>query len=294
MRSLALGTLLLSSASIAITASSSNCSPTSADNKVLQYCSTIQAFSDRFYKANPVNQTNWSSAPNSDTTNYESELQGIGNENHIGALLIKGIASNLSDSKQPQCNNKIPTPENATDYLITAYLLEAEASGAFTGLASFTQAPEVSLLLNWLAVQHGTHATYIATTILKTVFELNGTSILPVYSPKVMLSNDTEGPYLGGLLDGCLEAPEAPCTVDETTTSSNSSDSSDSSDNSSDSMTYATASDDSEWGVPPVMPDASGISDLTARAMWKEQPTTTKYQPSGTDTAQGGQPSYAY
>jgi hypothetical protein len=262
MRFLTVGTLLLSSASIAITASSSNCLPVSGDNKVLQYCSTIQDFSYQFYKANPVNRIDWSSTLNGSTTNYESNLQGIGNENHLGALQIKEIASNLSDSTQ--CNITIPTPENATDYLITAYILEAEVSGAFTGLANFTQAPEVSLLLNWLAVQHGTHATYIATTVLPTVFELNGTSILPILPPDVLLSN-TEDTILGAILGGCLEAPEAPCTVDETTTYYDS----------SDYVPYPTGDDSGGGLLPPVMPYPSGISDLTARAMWKEQPTTS-------------------
>jgi hypothetical protein len=60
----------------------------------------------------------------------------------------------------------------------------------------------------------------------------------------------------------------------------------------SDYMPYPTETDYSGGGnVPPLMPYPSGISDLTARATWKEQPTKTEYS-STTDTAKDGKSSY--
>jgi hypothetical protein len=58
----------------------------------------------------------------------------------------------------------------------------------------------------------------------------------------------------------------------------------------SDYMPYPTATDYGGGGnVPPVMPPVSDISDLTARATWKEEPTkTTKGYSAKTDTAKDG------
>ncbi|KAL3489602.1 hypothetical protein BJX62DRAFT_239002 [Aspergillus germanicus] len=211
MRLLAVGGLLLSSASSAIAASCSNCSLTSQDTKVLQYAWAIQRLSNWFYETNSANQTNFSSAPNISTAYYPDNLQGIQSQNLLGAAQVESLASNLSDFQQPDCNFSMPTPSTITQYLAKSWYLETVISGAFTGLANFTQTPTVSLLLSQLAVQHATHATYIAASFLPNVFDANNISDIPVLPPDVVLSNDTHDSMLGHVLGGCVAAPEAPC-----------------------------------------------------------------------------------
>jgi hypothetical protein len=211
MRLLAVGGLLLSSASSAIAASCSNCSLTSQDSNVLQYAWAIQRLSCWFYETNSASETNFSSAPNNSITDYSSNLQGIQSQNLLGAAQVESLASKLSDFQQPDCNFSMPMPTTITQYLGKSWYLETVISGAFTGLANFTQTPTVSLLLSRLAVQHATHATYIASSFLPNVFDANNISDIPVLAPDMVLSNETHDAMLGGVLGGCVLAPEAPC-----------------------------------------------------------------------------------
>jgi hypothetical protein len=212
---LTVGSLLLSSASCALAASCSNCSLTSQDTKVLQYAWAIQRLSNWFYETNSVNQTSFSSAPNisisTSTAYYPVNLQGIQAQNLLGTAQVDSLASNLSDFQQPDCNFSMPTPSTITQYLGRSWYLETVISGAFTGLANFTQTPTVSLLLSRLAVQHATHATYIASSFLPNVFDANNISDIPALPPDTVLSNDTHDAMLGGVLGGCVVAPDALC-----------------------------------------------------------------------------------
>jgi hypothetical protein len=211
MRLLTFGSLLLSNACVSTAALCSNCSPTSQDSKVLQYAWAIQGLSYWFYETNSANQTNFSSAPNISSTNYPSNLEGIQAQNLYGALQVDKLASNLSDFQQPDCNFSIPTPSTITEYIAKSWYLETVISGAFTGVSNYTQTPMVSLLLNRLAVQHATHATYLASSILQNVLAANDTSDIPVLPPDMVLSNKTADAMLGGILGGCVVAPDSPC-----------------------------------------------------------------------------------
>ncbi|KAL2842063.1 hypothetical protein BJX68DRAFT_168176 [Aspergillus pseudodeflectus] len=212
MHFLPLVTLLSSTLSTAIAASCSNCSPTSPDGKVLQYAWAIQVFSYAFYETNAINKTDFSSALNNSAANYSSNLEGIKRQNLLGAAQVETLGSNISDFQQPKCNFSIPTPSNASTYVFQAWYWENTLAGAFIGLAKFTQTPIVSQLLSWLSVQHATHATYIASFNVPTVFEANGSSTIPILPPDRVLSTEKDDLMLGNILDGCVVAPNPPCS----------------------------------------------------------------------------------
>ncbi|KAJ5461177.1 uncharacterized protein N7458_002729 [Penicillium daleae] len=211
MHFLRFATFFLSGVSTSIAVSNSNCS-NSTDIQVVQYASAIQAYSYLLYSSIPLNQTFFSSASNSSNANYFINIQRMAQQNYRGALLVEIVGSNITGFKSPKCNFTSLTPANATEFLNEALYLETSLTGDFLELSGYTQTAEVSELINWLAVQHGTHSTYIASFSQPVIFPPNGTSFVPILPPEYVLGTGNEPYMLGQLLGKCVTAPKGPCS----------------------------------------------------------------------------------
>lgn len=212
MYSLVLRGLIFSCVSTRIAASSSNCSNAS-DISVIQYASAIQDYSYLFYKSIQLNQAFFSSAPNSSHIDYYTNIKGMEQQNNISTYLLGKVGSDITGFQFPKCKFTAPNPANATEFLNDALYIETSLAGAFLGLSGYTQTPVISDLINWLAVQHGTHSTYIASFSNSVIFLPNGTSLMPpILSPDFVLSTGNEPFMLGTLLGGCVTAPKGPCS----------------------------------------------------------------------------------
>ncbi|KAL4890564.1 hypothetical protein BDV59DRAFT_184197 [Aspergillus ambiguus] len=202
--------ILFLTMSITLVISSSNCS-NSSDVQVMQYALGIQAYSSLFYSSMALNESFFSSAPNSSNTNYSINVQRMGQQNYRGAFLVDSIGSNITGFQSPNCSFKIPKLANATDFLDAALYIETSLTGAFLGLSGYTQTAEISELINWLAVQHGMHSTYITAFSQPIVFPQNGTSSVPILPPDYVLGTKDEPFMLGQFLGTCVAAPKGPC-----------------------------------------------------------------------------------
>ncbi|XHG00039.1 hypothetical protein AWENTII_003509 [Aspergillus wentii] len=208
MRFFALGSLLLAGASTSL-AACENCTPSSSDNEVLQFAWGIQYFLTQFYASVPLNQSLISTLPNSSSVNYGTNLRNLERQNRWSTRALKQLGDKVG-FQVPTCNYTLPKVANGTSFLETALQLESTISGAFIGLAGFTQAPEVSFLLARVATQHGVQATYIASNTESTVFKSNSTFAIEAYTPEEVLSSGKGPGKLGSYLGGCLSAPLAP------------------------------------------------------------------------------------
>ncbi|KAF7118486.1 hypothetical protein CNMCM5793_008012 [Aspergillus hiratsukae] len=213
MRFLAtLSGLVLAGAATTAALNNSFCNPQSGDVQVVQYAWALENMVQQYYASVPVNQTFLTSALNSSTANYASNLPGIYQQNRLGVRAAAQLGRRISNFTAPGCNFTFPTPNSSQTFLITAWAFESNASAALIGLEGYTQAPEVSFLIARLAAQHAAHATYLATTQEAVVFQSNNvTSLVPAYSPSYVLSNGTSPGQLGRYFRGCVSPPQPPC-----------------------------------------------------------------------------------
>ncbi|KAJ6089235.1 hypothetical protein N7467_004451 [Penicillium canescens] len=172
----------------------------------------ILDYSYLFYSSIPLNQTFFSSAPNSSNANYYINIRRMAQQNYRGALLVESVGSNITGFQSPKCNFTTLSPTNATEFLDETLYLETSFTDAFLGLSRYTQTAEISELINWLAVQHGTHSTYIASFSQPSIFPPNGTSFEAILPPEHVLSTGNEPYMLGQLLGTCVTALKGPCS----------------------------------------------------------------------------------
>jgi hypothetical protein len=193
----------------ATTAANASCAPTPADAKVLQFAWGLSDFIGSFYNST-VNST-FTSSSNSTILNYKRLLFGIEKDNTLGSEAIEKVAANASGFVQPDCSFTFPPINTTQAWMFWAYRFETTVTGAFIGLAGFTQSPEVSFLLARLAASHSAHATWIGSRVNSTLFAQNATSLVSAYAPVQVLSTRNQTGSLGEFLGGCLTAPESPC-----------------------------------------------------------------------------------
>ncbi|RHZ59630.1 hypothetical protein CDV55_104262 [Aspergillus turcosus] len=204
--------LMLAGAATTAAQNNSFCTPKSGDVQVVQYTWALESLVQQYYASVPVNQTFLTSALNSSTSNYASNLPGISQQNRLGVRAAAQLGRRISNFTAPGCNFTFPTPNSSETFLTTAWAFESNVSAALIGLEGYTQAPEVSFLIARLAAQHAAHATYLATTQVADVFQSNNvTSLVPAYSPSYVLSNGTSPGQLGRFFRGCVSAPQPPC-----------------------------------------------------------------------------------
>ncbi|KAJ5864215.1 uncharacterized protein N7529_006131 [Penicillium soppii] len=196
-------------AAVSASAASSGCAPTSSDAKVLEFAWGLSDFIGGYYNST-VNST-FSSSSNATIAAYKKVLFGVEKENTLGSEAIEKVAQKAPGFSEPQCTFQFPQVNTTQAWAYYAYQFEATVTGAFIGLAGYTQSPEVSFLLARLAASHSAHATLIGSKVNSTLFAQNATSLVGAYGPAQILSTRNQTGSLGQYLGDCLTTPSSPC-----------------------------------------------------------------------------------
>ncbi|KAJ5780785.1 hypothetical protein N7457_005945 [Penicillium paradoxum] len=200
---------LLLAGATATSAANSTCAPTSSDAKVLQFAWGLSDFIGGYYNST-VNST-FSSSSNATILAYKKILYGVEKENTLGSKAIEKVGAKADGFSQPECEFKYPKATTPQAWAQWAYHLESTVTGAFIGLAGYTQSPEVSFLLARLAASHSAHAALIGSRVNSTLFAQNATSLVSAYGPAQVLSTRNQTGSLGQYLGDCLSVPSSPC-----------------------------------------------------------------------------------
>lgn len=203
--------LLIGAATTAAQGSDSSCAPTRSDNQVVQFAWYLQFFSDRFYANNPINQTIMSSFPNSSSIAYSENIKGLEAQTRLGVRAVQQLGTKVPGFTTPKCDFTFPQITDGKSYLRNAARIESDVTGAFIGLAGYTQKPEISFLLARLAAQHGAHAAWFGDKILPVFFQPNSTALVPAYSPDYVTKTGYRPGMLGQYLHSCARVPASPC-----------------------------------------------------------------------------------
>lgn len=207
MKVFSLAGLLLSA--VTASAANSNCAPTSSDASVLEFAWGLSDFIGGYYNST-VNST-FSSNSNATIAAYKKVLWGVEKENTLGSEAIELLSKKVTEFSEPDCQFNYPKVNTTQAWAWYAYHFEATVTGAFIGLAGYTQSPEVSFLMARLAASHSAHATLIGNKVNSTLFAQNATSLVGAYSPAQILSTRNQTGSLGLYLGECLTAPSSPC-----------------------------------------------------------------------------------
>lgn len=206
-----LGAATAQSASPTPSGSPSSCTPGNADNQVVQFAWYLQFFIDRFYGSVALNQTILSGLPESSSVNYADNLRGLQQKNRLGVRAIQQLGAKVPGFTTPQCNFSLPSIQNGRTYLSQAARFESDVSGAFIGLAGYSQKPEITFLMARLAAEHGAHSAYLGSHLAPVYFEANHTALIPAYSPGHVVKAGYQPGMLGRYLHGCAREPAGPC-----------------------------------------------------------------------------------
>ncbi|KAJ6128153.1 hypothetical protein N7471_009370 [Penicillium samsonianum] len=189
--------------------SASTCLPSSADAKVLEFALGVSNFVGGFYNST-VNST-FGSSTNATIQAYQKILFGLENDNTLSSEAIEKVGAQAPGFSAPKCDYKFPEVNSTQAWAQWASRFEDTATGAFIGLAGFTESPEVSFLMARLAAEHSAHAAFIGSRVNSTFFAQNHTSLVAAYGPVQVLSTRNQTGSLGQFLGGCLTAPTSPC-----------------------------------------------------------------------------------
>lgn len=200
---------LLLAGATATSAANSSCAPSSSDAKVLQFAWGLSDFIGGYYNST-VNST-FSGSTNATIMAYQKMLYGFEKENTLGSQAIEEVAGEAPGFSQPECSYMYPQVNTTQAWAQWAYRFESTVTGAFIGLAGYTQSPEVSFLLARLAASHSGHATLIGSRVNSTLFAQNATALVSAYGPAQVLSSRNQTGSLGQYLGDCLSAPSSPC-----------------------------------------------------------------------------------
>ncbi|KAJ5533731.1 hypothetical protein N7494_010283 [Penicillium frequentans] len=191
----------------AVSAANSSCAPSSGDATVLEFAWGISDFLSGFYN-NTVNSTFL-------PLRAMPVLLGVEKDNQLGIQAIEKVGAKAPGFTAPQCSYTYPTISSPSIWALWSYRFETTITGAFIGLAGYTQSPEVSFLLARLAAEHSAHATLIGLRVNSTLFASNVTSLVSAYGPNQVLSSSNSTGSLGQYLGGCLQAPTSPCGTEQ-------------------------------------------------------------------------------
>ncbi|KAJ5809048.1 uncharacterized protein N7503_001266 [Penicillium pulvis] len=198
----------------AVSAANSSCAPSSGDATVLEFAWGISDFLSGFYN-NTVNSTFSPTSSNASIVAFQQVLLGVEKDNQLGIQAIEKVGAKAPGFTAPQCSYTYPTISSPSIWALWSYRFETTITGAFIGLAGYTQSPEVSFLLARLAAEHSAHATLIGLRVNSTLFASNVTSLVSAYGPNQVLSSSNSTGSLGQYLGGCLQAPTSPCGTEQ-------------------------------------------------------------------------------
>lgn len=189
----------------------SACTPASSDVNVVKLAWDLQGLLERYYASTPVSPTILSSLPSSSSVDYTTNLRGLQQQNHLGARAIQQLGSKVPGFTTPRCNFTLPKPSDGQSFLKYAAELEYDISGAFIGLAGYTQKPEISFLMARLAASHAAQATWLGSKISPVFFQANSTALIGAYSPDWVAKSGNKPGMLGRYLGSCASIPKGPC-----------------------------------------------------------------------------------
>ncbi|KAJ5766271.1 uncharacterized protein N7511_003887 [Penicillium nucicola] len=188
----------------------SACAPTDSDAAVLEFAWGLADFIGGYYNST-VDSNFPSSSKNATVLGYKKILAGLSTQNTLSVEAIDKVSAKVSSYKEPQCTFDYPQVNTTAAWAYYAYQFESTVTGAFIGLAGYTQSPEVSFLMARLAAEHNGHATVIGSRVNSTLFADNSTSLVAAYGPNQVISTRNATGSLGQYLGGCLTAPSSPC-----------------------------------------------------------------------------------
>jgi hypothetical protein len=142
---------------------------------------------------------------------YQKVLFGLEKGNTLSSQAIEKVGAKAPGFSKPECDYKIPEVSSTQSWAQWAYRFESTVTGAFIGLAGYTQSPEVAFLMARLAAEHSEHSSLIGSRVNSSYFAQNSTSLVAAYGPIQILSTRNETGSLGEYLGGCLTAPTSPC-----------------------------------------------------------------------------------
>ncbi|KAJ5593180.1 hypothetical protein N7537_010084 [Penicillium hordei] len=189
--------------------SASTCLPSSSDAKVLQFALGVSNFIGGFYNTT-VNST-FGNSNNATIQAYQRVLFGLEKDNTLSSAAIEKVGAKAPGFSKPTCDYTYPEVSSTQTWAQWAYRFEDTVTGAFIGLAGYSQSPEVSFLLARLAAEHSAHSALIGSRVNSTYFAANSTSLVAAYGPAQILSSRNQTGSLGEYLGGCLTAPTSPC-----------------------------------------------------------------------------------
>ncbi|KAJ6178204.1 hypothetical protein N7519_008665 [Penicillium mononematosum] len=202
------GLIILSTTTSGASAAST-CSPSASDAKVLQFALGVSNFIGTFYNET-VNST-FGESNNATIKAYQKILFGLEKGNTLSSQAIEKVGAKAPGFSKPECDYKIPEVNSTQSWAQWAYRFEATVTGAFIGLAGYTESPEVAFLMARLAAEHSEHSSLIGSRVNASYFAQNSTSLVAAYGPVQILSTRNETGSLGEYLGGCLTAPTSPC-----------------------------------------------------------------------------------
>jgi cerevisin len=183
------------------------------DGPTIEFALSLQGLLLSYYESVPVNATFFSTLPpNGDPpTDWLDNVIGLQQQALLDYQALEALAAS-AHVEVPKCSYTLPAaPATAQQHLVNIDTIEATLCGAFIALSDYVQSPQAAFLMTRVAVEHGTHASYIGTHLKSQVYFANSTSLVPVFLPSEVLTAGTGVGTLGQYLNNCVPAPVAPC-----------------------------------------------------------------------------------
>ena len=192
-------------------AATTGCGPTPGDATVVKFAYALEDLNAQFYRSTPLNSTAFTGAPNETTALWAPNFTGMQKQSNLSLTAIQQLGSMTPNFTAPACNFTLPHTTSPRVTVETAYYLESSISGAFIGLAGYSQSPEVAFLMARLAAVHEGHAVYIQSNLREPVFSDANNTLVPAYPPEHVLTSGMAPGMLGSFLGSCVKAPDKPC-----------------------------------------------------------------------------------
>lgn len=192
-------------------AATTKCMPTKDDASVVEFAYALESLGNHFYASTSLNTTTFVRAPNDSMALWYPNFRGIEKRGNLSLMAIEYLGKETPTYKAPKCNFTLPTPSSPSMLLDMAYHLEASLSGAYIGLAGYSESPEVAFLMARLATGHGGNAIYVQSHVMEPIFSDRNNSMVPVFPPEHVLSRGRAPGRLGDYMHDCVKMPVKPC-----------------------------------------------------------------------------------
>jgi hypothetical protein len=141
----------------------------------IQFAYIVQYLLTTYYDSVPINASFFSGLPNATTVspingmtlaeNTVANIEGLRKQAQLGSEAIRVLFGSYDTMQLYSCHYNVPSATTGLEHLKNAFFLEATMCGRLIGLAAIVQAPQAVFLMARLAVEHGTHASAIRSTV---------------------------------------------------------------------------------------------------------------------------------